>query len=177
MKTRVTAAVTLGAAAAVLLFAGIVLAIYDMRPTPGTAMLVLGWISILAAGYFLVRAVNSIGLVGAQLEELSGDRRNELEREKRLLLKAIKEVEFDRDTGKLDDREAEAAIQRYRGKAVEILRLLEAEPQRRYEEQIEAELARRLATAPAAGCVACGAANDDDAAFCKKCGLKLEARS
>ncbi len=179
MNSRTTTFLTLGAAAAIVLFAALALVIYRMLPTPGTIFLVLGWMSILATGYFLVRAVNSASTGVTVLEDLSGDRRDELVREKKLLLKAIKEVEFDRDTGKLESAEAQGAIARYRARAVEIIRELDEDPSRRYEAEIERELVRRLAAEPAVagGCPACGAANDDDAAFCKKCGARLEARS
>ncbi len=152
---------------------------YRGHPTPGAVFLALGWLSILIAGYFLARAAASFDLTvtGSGPGALGGGRRDELEREKKLLLKAIKECEFDRDTGKLDSGEAASAIRRYRARAVEILRLLDATPARKYEAAIESELARRLAREqprqPRA-CPACRATNDDDAAFGKKCGAKLE---
>jgi uncharacterized paraquat-inducible protein A len=57
-------------------------------------------------------------------------------------------------------------------------------PEKLYDGLIERELARRLAAGPPAvvagedegqehRCAACGVANDEDAAFCKKCGMKL----
>jgi hypothetical protein len=69
--------------------------------------------------------------------------------------------------------EAAEAIGRFRGRAVEILRLLDEEPARLHEAEIEKELARRLAEAADGKCPACGTANDEDATFCKKCGLKI----
>ena len=164
----------LGAVVAVIGFAIAALVLYRGRPTPGTVFLVVGWMAILAAGYFLARAVSSFDLTpGGTLADLSAGRREELEREKKLLLKAIKEVEFDRDTGKLEGGEAAEAIARYRGRAVEILRLLDDEPARRHEAAIEEELARRMAEAADGKCPACGTENDEDATFCKKCGLKI----
>lgn len=179
-----TGLVTVGAIVGVLAFVVLTLAIYGFRPTPGVSFLVLGWMSLLATGYFLVRAVSTFDLRGGlPPEELTAARRAELEREKKILLKAIKECEFDRDTGKLDSGEAAEAIGRYRGRAVEIMKLLDDQRERALEERIEKELARRLAAAEATGaaaapsdpsrCAVCGASNDEDAAFCKKCGLKL----
>ena len=183
MKTRTSSAVTLAAIGAVVLFLVVTLVVYRMRPTPGTAFLVLGWMAILATGFFLVRSVASLG-EGASLEELDSGRRAELMREKKHLLKAIKEVEFDRDTGKLDDGEAVAAIERYRATAREIMRQLDEDPARVHEAAIEKELVRRLAEParePAVAgpprCATCQAENDEDAAFCKKCGAKLEVRA
>jgi len=168
---------TLGAIVAIAAFTVVSLFVYDFRPTAGTVILSLGWVSILATGYFLVRAVSSFDLhVGSGVAgDLTAGRRVELEREKKLLVKAIKEAEFDRDSGKLDGGEAADAIARYRARAVEILRVLDEGPSRQYEALIEKELARRLAvtsTEPRA-CAACATKNDDDAAFCKKCGAKL----
>lgn len=166
---------TLAAAVAVVGFVGVVLVVYHGQPTPGAVFLTMGWMAILATGYFLVRAVSSFELEGGRPEIDVAAARDDLVREKKLLLKAIKEIEFDRDMGKLDNSEAERAILRYRARAVEILRLLddgrgESDVQKSYEVVIEKELARRLAVG---GCAACAAVNDDDAAFCKKCGARL----
>ncbi len=161
---------------AVVGFTVATLAVYRFHPTAGAVFLSLGWLSILATGFFLVKAA-SFDLragAGASPSDLSFARREELEREKKLLLKAIKEVEFDRDTGKLEGSEAAEAIRRYRARAVEILRALDEGPQRRYEAAIEEELRKRLAAAGPPVCPSCGAKNDHDAAFCKKCGAKLE---
>jgi hypothetical protein len=164
----------LGAALAVAGFSVATFVVYHGHPTPGAVFLTLGWMALLATGYFLVRAASfdlGVGLDGAA----AVGRTDELEREKRVLLKAIKECEFDRDTGKLDDGEAAAAIRRYRARAVAILRALDERPAPSVEADIEAELARRLAQAGPRACPTCALENDDDAAFCKKCGAKLEA--
>ena len=173
-RARTNQWLTVAAVLAVLGFAALALVLYRGRPTPGTVFLVVGWMAILATGYFLAKAVSSFDLAtGGTVEDLRAGRRDELEREKKLLLKAIKEVEFDRDTGKLEGGEAAEAIARYRARAVEILRLIDEEPARRHEAEIEKELSRRLAETPDGTCPACGTANDDDATFCKKCGLKI----
>ena len=51
--------------------------------------------------------------------------RGELEREKRTLLKAIKEAEFDHEMGKLSKADADAMIQMYRARAIEVIKQLE----------------------------------------------------
>jgi hypothetical protein len=48
--------------------------------------------------------------------------RGELEREKRTLLKAIKEAEFDQQMGKLSQRDADEMIHGYRARAIEVLK-------------------------------------------------------
>jgi uncharacterized membrane protein YccC len=162
---------------AVAAFTVVSLVVYDFRPTAGTVFLSFGWIAILVTGYLLVRAASSFDLrVGMEtIGDLSASRRTELVREKKLLVKAIKEAEFDRDSGKLEGGEADESIGRYRARAVEILRLLDEGPSRQYEGLIEKEVARRLAETPAAdpACLVCKSKNDEDAAFCKKCGAKL----
>jgi hypothetical protein len=168
----------IGAAVAIVGFTVASLFVYEFHPTAGTVILGLGWLSILCTGYLLVRTVQTFDVrVGGPVGgDLTTPRRTELEREKRLLVKAIKEVEFDRESGKLDGGEAAEAIARYRTRAVEILRLLDEGKERHYESLIEKELADRLkASAPdPRACPACQATNDEDAAFCKKCGVKLE---
>ena len=51
--------------------------------------------------------------------------RGELEREKRTLLKAIKEAEFDHEMGKLSKVDADGMIQTYRARAIEVIKQLE----------------------------------------------------
>jgi hypothetical protein len=51
--------------------------------------------------------------------------RVELEKEKKTLLKAIKEAEFDLEMGKLSKADADAMIQTYRGRAIEVIKELE----------------------------------------------------
>lgn len=51
--------------------------------------------------------------------------RGELEKEKRTLLKGIKEAEFDAAMGKLSKADAESLIREYRGRAIEVIKQLE----------------------------------------------------
>jgi len=55
--------------------------------------------------------------------------RGELEKEKKTLLKAIKEAEFDHEMGKLSKADADEMIHTYRARAIEVIKELE-----RYEE-------------------------------------------
>jgi hypothetical protein len=112
---------------------------------------------------------------------LGGAARRELERDKRNLLKAIKELEFDHSMGKLSDADYHDLVARYRASAVAVMRRLD-EGAVTYRALIEREVRERLgaaAPAPAAAvegrvCPACARVNDEDAAFCKACGCKLE---
>ncbi|HEY3354957.1 MAG TPA: zinc ribbon domain-containing protein [Polyangia bacterium] len=128
-------------------------------------------------------------------QRVGGARRRELDREKRILLKAIKELEFDHAMGKLSDGDFQELVGRYRARAIAVLRQLD-EGDLSYRELVERDLARRLgdaapgpvrgaASGPApasgppdaasAGCPTCATVNDPDAAFCKKCGTRLGA--
>jgi hypothetical protein len=176
MKIRRDVALTLVAAILVAAFVVLVLWLYRFRPTLGAPFLILGWMSLLATAYFLARAVRvSFARAPDDLAAVDERQRDELEREKKLLLKAIKEAEFDRELHKLDAAEADGIIGRYRARAIEILRALEpaqGKPGKDYGALIETELGKRLA-AQRHVCAGCGKANDPDAAFCKGCGTKL----
>jgi membrane protease subunit (stomatin/prohibitin family) len=97
-----------------------------------------------------------------------------------LALRAIKELEFDRAMGKLSESDWQEMSGRLRTRAGRLMRQLDAGAG--YREQVENELAKRLASTPAGGeakepaarfCSECGTARDADAKFCKNCGTKL----
>jgi hypothetical protein len=131
--------------------------------------------------------------LGEQTEMLGGRTRAALEREKMLVLRSIKEVEFDRAMGKISDADFNEMAARLRARAAGLLRQLDADSSG-YRALIERELATRVGRAPAfeapappaagapdktesgeAACPSCGAANDPDARFCKACGARIEA--
>jgi hypothetical protein len=90
--------------------------------------LCLGWVSIVAAGRLLWMSAIRAGseLDGPEeIEPVSLSRATELAREKKALLKAIKEVEFDRELGKMSDEDADEIVRVYRARAIEILKLLD----------------------------------------------------
>jgi hypothetical protein len=123
-------------------------------------------------------------------EPLTDSMRAILEREKALALRAIKELEFDRAMGKVSPRDFDEMAGRLRARAISLMKQLDAGG---YRELIERELEARLrkpsarakssvaptaarANEPAGRTVcACGTVNDRDAAFCKRCGVKLAA--
>jgi hypothetical protein len=134
-------------------------------------------------------------LVSAQVDgtAMIGQRtRVALEREKMLALRSIKELEFDRAMGKVSEADFQEMSGRLRARASRLMRQLDAGGG--YREQIEGELANRLArnAAPPADradghraspaierpgvehlCASCSTSNDPDARFCKACGHKL----
>jgi hypothetical protein len=122
-------------------------------------------------------------LVSNQPEEpmmIGGRTRIALEREKSLVLRSIKELEFDFAMGKIAKADFDEMSTRLRSRAVGLMKQLDAGGG--YRELIEREVAKRLNQDPAtvhlkveaAGtCQSCGTQNDVDAKFCKNCGAKL----
>ena len=121
---------------------------------------------------------------GSGPQMLGGRTRAALEREKTLVLRSIKELEFDRAMGKVSEKDFGEMGARLRVRAAGLIRQLDAGAV--YREEIEKEIARRVkpshssrvaskdATARAASvCAACATANDADARFCKHCGASL----
>jgi ribosomal protein L40E len=118
-----------------------------------------------------------------------GRARAALEREKALVLRTIKELEFDRAMGKVAEPDFNEMVARLRVRALGLMKQLDERPAT-YREAIEREVQRRLAqrgvpSVPAdlaeeaephaIACGSCGASNDHDARFCKRCGTKLAA--
>ena len=129
-----------------------------------------------AAWRTLSPLIGSDELVGAQV--LGGRTRAALEREKTLVLRSIKELEFDHAMGKVSDKDFAEMSARLRARATRLMRQLDAGST--YRDQIEQEIAKRVgAPAPATSrtCVQCRTENDRDARFCKNCGTRLEAAS
>lgn len=92
-------------------------------------------------------------------------------------LAALKEIEFDLETGKLSDNDYEFLKQKY---TVEALSALRAEDGSSPAAAIEAQVAARVATLRDDGrvdaeCRACGAQAGPGARFCPECGASLGA--
>ena len=124
-------------------------------------------------------------LVGAEIEApptIAGRTRVAMEREKTLVLRSIKELEFDYAMGKVAKADFDEMSARLRQRALGLMRQLDEGGG--YREQIAKEVEQRLGesapihlkadTTSAAGlCASCGTKNDEDAKFCKNCGAKL----
>lgn len=116
---------------------------------------------------------------------IAGRTRAALEREKTLVLRSIKELEFDFAMGKVAQADFDDMSARLRSRALGLMRQLDAGGG--YREQIAKEVEERLradgtvrltpdaAETPAAAgvCSSCDTRNDEDAKFCKNCGAKL----
>ena len=153
------------------------------------AAIILLSCAVFAAAYIGATALRTVlPLAGTLREGTSdaiGDRtRVALEREKTLVLRSIKELEFDRGMGKVSEKDFDEMSARLRARAARLMRQLDAGSL--YRVQIEKEIALRLekTTKPTpeksrstTACASCSAANDADAKFCKECGARLEAAS
>lgn len=113
---------------------------------------------------------------------IGGRTRTALEREKTLVLRSIKELEFDFAMGKMSKADFDEMAGRLRARAVGLMRQLDAGGG--YRQQIAREVETRLAQPAGAGgeygaegakglCAACDTQNDPDAKFCKNCGARL----
>jgi hypothetical protein len=114
-------------------------------------------------------------LVGARRDARPVDarHRDDLAREKALVLRSLKDLEFDHAMGKLSDRDFSEMSARLRARAVRIMKELDERPdyRGRIERELESKLGEPQTDTPR--CAACGTVNDGDAAFCKKCGQRL----
>src|SRR5260221_13127202 len=166
-----------------------------MRFGPPLVMLGLGGLTLVLSGIALWRMLDPVSraeLAAKAVAPRSSGRLKELEREKQLVLKAIKEVELDYQMRKIAEPDYKEMVERYRTRALRLIGELEAGDN--FRPLIERELRDRLAlaqaepnaaprtdtavepaapSATAGSCKACGTRNDDDAQFCKKCGGKL----
>ena len=114
---------------------------------------------------------------------IGGRTRAAMEREKTLVLRSIKELEFDYAMGKVAKADFDEMSARLRARAAGLIRQLDAGGG--YKEQIAKEVEARLSAGDAVeasetgeageagGCAACGTVNDPDAKFCKNCGARL----
>lgn len=186
------------------------------EPTIALAAAGAALVYALSRMYAMVRALarpDSLAQVGRGVGHFS---QSELREEKRRLLRAIKELEFDHGMGKLSTADFEAVIGTYRVRAIEVMRALDGGGDLHPElQKVLTELDRKAgpptaptapaaptsapveaAPAPEAGlspaplrnmteisapdldrtsriCANCVGNNDNDAKFCKHCGVSL----
>ncbi|MEI6668282.1 MAG: zinc ribbon domain-containing protein [Acidobacteriota bacterium] len=170
----------------------------------GTVQTVAVTVTVLTAGLAAAGMARTLGPLvavdaGEETDMLAGRTRAALEREKMLVLRSIKEVEFDRAMHKISEADYNEIVPRLRVRAVGLIRQLEGGGG--YRGLIERDLAALMGT-PAAGtakpevatpvtmaapavetqsasaavagtCPSCAIVNDSDARFCKSCGARL----
>ncbi len=126
----------------------------------------------LAAGYTayaLHRALMGLSSGEGEEEPLGVRQREILEQEKTLVLRAIKDLEFDYGMKKVSEGDYADMLERLRGRALLLMQQLERAPVPKPE-------AKRPAKKPKAVvgvCTRCGTRNEADARFCKQCGDRL----
>ncbi len=135
------------AVGAVVAGVGFILWHNHFHTTPSVVMLCMGWTAVVATVYLLWR----VGVAGGEPTDsaenwwLDATPRDELEREKRSLLRTIRDIEFDHQTGKLSDRDAEEMNRVTRARAIEVMKALDAvESDGDVRAQIELEVRARL---------------------------------
>jgi len=150
---------------------------------------------LLATGavYFVLRPIFRVTPSGSEGGEGEGDDSEEDQSPRAVALRALKEIEFDRATGKLSDADYDALKKQYTGMALDALR--EAGPSHAFplpaspiphpacpihgpSSEIGArfcpECGRRLSAAHGF-CARCGAALESGAHYCNACGARVAA--
>ncbi len=137
-------------------------------PNTHPAALLLLSAGVIAAGFVglaLYHALAAFFTRAGEERVVSGSEREELIREKALVLRSIKELEFDRGMGKIGEADFSEIGGRLRARAMELMQAIDAAPMPRREDAPVEATGR--------SCAACGTGNDADAKFCKQCGAKL----
>jgi len=149
-----------------LSLAGATGAVIVSRNTHPAALIMLS-ASIVAAGLVGAALHSAIAgfLGGGSVEKVaSGRARQFLEQEKSLVLRSIKELEFDRAMRKVSDQDFAEIGGRLRARALELMQALEGPVEK---------APTPAAPAKRTTCASCDAPIDSDARFCKHCGAKL----
>jgi hypothetical protein len=131
-----------------------------------------------------VRHVFVHTLISGAGKPLVSPERASLLTEKQSLLVALKDLEAERDAGKLSSGDYRDLNQQYRLRATDVLRQLDAmvAPHRAAAKQLldgiePAAPPEPLVASAAVSCENCAAPNDTDAVFCKKCGARLKTQA
>lgn len=133
---------------------------------------------VLAAGglFFVLRPIFAPPLAGAfdtGEAHTSGDPEDDLS-PRTVALRALKEIEFDRATGKLADADYESLKGKYTAEALQALRQeTSATPQAESGRRAAGATPSRASTARA--CPTHGPRPESDAEFCSECGRRLAA--
>jgi hypothetical protein len=158
--------------------------------------LVLGIALSAAAVYFVLRPILSPipHDAGPEAQDEGEDPDDDFSR-RAVALRALKEIEFDRATGKLADADYDALTRKYTGEALVALREVEATPlpvatrpshpgpavtcptdgpRPEADARFCSACGRRLGDAPGY-CTRCGIALEPEASFCARCGVKVAA--
>src|SRR5262245_52684580 len=161
---------------------GATLTVFMSRGQSPSAVILLS-LTIFAAAWVGAAALRTFMPLTGRMpaggtQVLAGRTRAALEREKTLVLRSIKDLEFDKAMGKVSEKDFAEMSARLRARAAGLLRQLDAGVG--YREEIEREIEKRIGkdagtVATRKGiCAQCKTANDLDARFCKQCGAKID---
>jgi hypothetical protein len=166
-----------------LSLAGATWAVIVARHTHPVALILLS-AAIVAAGLVAValhHAITSFFAPAGETPRVSSRSREFLEQEKSLVLRSIKELEFDRSMGKVSDKDFAEIAARLRARAIGVMEQLErlngpgapvqGPPSSR--SGSDGPSSSRPRSDGPSSCPSCGMAVDADARFCKSCGTKL----
>jgi hypothetical protein len=145
-------------------------AVWVSRHTHPLALVLLSAAAMATALVALTihRAVAALLGGPGEIAPLRERQREILEKEKLLVLRSIKELEFDRAMGKIDDADFTEIVSHLRARALTLMQDLERAAQDR-----QPDAPRRGAGARRVVCGHCETTNDSDAKFCKACGKTL----
>lgn len=177
-STDQTAAFTAGHFYVLLSMISATVAVVVARHTHPVALLLIS-AAALASGYTayaLHRALMGLWS-GAGDEEPLGIRQREiLGQEKALVLRAIKDLDFDYGMKKVSEADYADMLERLRARALLLMQQLErapAPPTPRAKHVEKAPAVPKAPRATASVCTRCGTRNEADAKFCKQCGDRL----
>jgi len=162
--------------------------------------LILGILLAAGATYFVLRPILRPPLESAGSEPAGDEGEDPADdmSPQTVALRALKEIEFDRATGKLSDQDYDALKAKYTGEALAAMRgeqgarsstlPLPTAPRSvlrapacpahgtrpETDAQFCSECGRRLGSAPGY-CARCGSALEDDARYCNRCGARVAA--
>ncbi|HKW03160.1 MAG TPA: zinc ribbon domain-containing protein [Vicinamibacterales bacterium] len=145
-------------------------AVMTSRNTHPLALLLLSAAALAAGlvGLALHASVAGFFSLGQQSAPPSERAVEVLQREKGLVLRSIKELEFDHAMGKVSDADFKDIGGRLRTRALALMQDIERAAHAR-----ETSARAGARTESGTSCSACGKPNDDDARFCKHCGARL----
>lgn len=153
---------------------GATAAVMLARETHPAALLLLSAAVICAGlvGLTVSRAVAGFLNRGYDGPPLPPHSRDQILKEKSLVLRSIKELEFDKAMGKISEADFASIAGRLRARALALMEDLDRAPVQ--PAPVKSPPARESARAT---CTTCGTRNDTDAKFCKNCGATLSSRA
>ena len=155
--------------------AGATVAVMLSVHTHPVALLLLSAAVVCAGvvGLALHRAIEGFFQRGGEQLPLPAGTYEELLREKALVLRSIKELEFDKAMGKVGEADFAEISSRLRARALSLMADLDRAPAPPVTKRPSTPAPGPAAATSARACAACGTVNDTDARFCKNCGSGL----